>query len=90
MTILGALAFMWSGAAMMLAGVLVGGILVFRTKRESFETLFPENKPEERTPVNIDDMFDLPEQEVDEMAEKAAKQNARFISQLAQEGETDA
>ena len=84
MTIWQALAVMWSGAIMVSAGVALGGILVYRTKRESHETMFPGKPVEATGPVNVDDMFDdIPDADDDPLQEVAVIQNAKFLSQLA-------
>ena len=87
------LMIIWSGAAIMLAGVAVGGILVFRTKRESYETLFPPKKGKPTGPVHVDDMFQLdggaePAGDInrqDPVHEAAQVQNAKFMAQLAKD-----
>lgn len=83
------LAMMWSGAAMVVIGVVLGGVLVYRTKRESHETLFPRAPKTDAGPVNVDDMFQLGDgEEEDPMQDIAREQNARFIQQIISGKET--
>ena len=82
MSIWGTLVVMWSGAVMVAVGVMIGGVLVYRTKRESHEALFPSKPTESPGPVNVDEMFTLDDGE-DPMKEIAQVQNARFLAQVA-------
>ena len=82
MSIWGTLVVMWSGAVMVAVGVMIGGVLVYRTKRESHEALFPNKPVESSGPVNVDEMFTLDGGD-DPMAEIAQVQNARFLAQVA-------
>ena len=67
---------------MVAVGVMIGGVLVYRTKRESHEALFPNKPVESPGPVNVDEMFTLDEEE-DPMQEIAQVQNAGFLTQVA-------
>lgn len=66
---------------MVAVGVMIGGVLVYRTKRESHEALFPNKPIESSGPINVDEMFTLDED--DPMQEIAQVQNARFLAQVA-------
>lgn len=83
------LLLIWSGAAMTLFGALVGGILVFRTKRESHETLLARKLPGEDkfTAVNLDEIADgvADEPEPDVVPDLFGAKNREFLSQLVRE-----
>ena len=66
---------------MVAVGVVIGGVLVYRTKRESHEALFPNKPVESPGPVNVDEMFAV--EEDDPLLEIAQVQNARFLAQVA-------
>lgn len=85
------LAFFWSGAILMVLGVVTGGILVLVTKREAHELSAllrrPTNSPQDA--INIDDMFGNVggEEDVEEdvVPNLFAAKNAEFLSQVAEE-----
>ena len=83
MTVADVLMILWSGAAMTLFGVLIGGVLVFRTKRDSHETIFAPKQPKAEGPVNIDELN--VEEEVDIVPDMFGAKNREFLSQLAAE-----
>jgi hypothetical protein len=77
----------WSGALIVLFGVLLGGILVFRTKREAYEPLFQPKTS--GGAVNLDDIvIPEPEEDRDVLPGIVAEQNDRFLRQLYREKET--
>jgi hypothetical protein len=82
---------MWSGAAMVLLGVLAGGILVYRTKRESYETLLAPKREKSTGPVHIDDglFAEGEEEDEDPLQNVAAIQTSRFLSQIAAEAKEE-
>lgn len=86
------LAFFWSGAILMGVGVLAGGTLVLITKREAHELSALLRKPGAvpQEAINIDDMFEQPGGQRDEVEEDVvpnlfAAKNADFLSQVAEE-----
>lgn len=73
------------GSLGVLAGVALGGFLVYRTKRDSHEGLFAVRKPQEENngPVNVDE-FGLAsddEEDGDIMPSVIRQQTARFLRQ---------
>lgn len=84
------LAFFWSGAILMVIGVITGGLLVLVTKREAHELSALLKRPSDipQGPVNIDDMFgnvEGEEEEEDVVPNLFAAKNAEFLSQIAEE-----
>jgi len=85
------LSVLWSGAIMMLLGVVAGGLLVYRTKRESYETFMPRRVKTENKPVNIDipefSFFEGDDDEPTDMGEDTVtklfeKRSSEFLGQL--------
>lgn len=66
-----------TGGFLMAAGACIGGIFVYRTKRDSHESLFaPKAEPEDKTPVNMDEyeQKDLTDFDVNSEIEKIFKE----------------
>lgn len=93
-----ALACTFSGFLMTTAAFALGGWIVFRTKREAHESLFPSFRKadDEDGPVNIDPteaselmplMPTIPGEEMDEADRMHAEMTTRFLAQL--KAETD-
>lgn len=81
MTITAILALIWTGATTTFLGVIVGGLFVYRTKRDSHETFMPRKAQILDTPVNIDD-FQSEEEETDTITEMFSEQNTKFLDQI--------
>jgi len=83
---------MWSGAVMVLLGVILGGFMVFRAKRPGEYVLPPKEIPV-AGPIHVDGMFDAPPEfedpPVDPLDITAMEQNAAFLRQVAKEKTDD-
>jgi|GEM_PF-2154005 len=69
------LAYFAAGWASAVSSVALGGYLVFRTKRETHESLFSPGKPVEETAINIVDPMDMPQDAVTAPQEVQARNN---------------
>ncbi len=81
MTITAILALIWTGATTVFLGVIIGGLLVYRTKRDSHETFMPRRTQTLDSPVNIDD-FQTEEEETDTVTDMFSEQNTKFLDQI--------
>lgn len=70
------------GALSVLLGVALGGWLVFRTRRDSHESLFP-SKEKSGQVFNIEEDWEKELPEGPETPDKVAKAAAKFRSQVA-------
>lgn len=76
------LALIWTGAVTVFFGVIIGGLLVYRTKRDSHETFMPAKNKISQTPVNIDDFMTQPDEETDTVTDMFSEQNTKFLDQM--------
>lgn len=77
----------WSGAAVALMATGLGGYMVFRTKREPYETMF-RSPGESETYVSdpvLDEYGVIPEPEEPELPEATLKANERLMQELTKE-----
>ena len=82
-TVTDCLLLLWSGAAMSIIGTLIGGILVFRTKRDSHETIFAPRQPKaDLQAVNLDDLQAV-EEDTDVVPDLFGAKNREFLNQLS-------
>ena len=65
-----------------LSGVALGGLLVYRTKRDAYEPLFSRNS--EGASFNIDDDFEQVEPTNPDLPKATAAANDNFVNQFAQ------
>ena len=87
MTVTELLVTLWSGAAMSMIGTLIGGVLVFRTKRDSHETIFaPRTGKANLQAVNLDDLNAV-EEDTDAVPDLFGAKNRDFLNQLSSQKE---
>ena len=80
------LAFFWSGVVATLGAVAMGGILVYITKREAYEVKQLTSTPVDEVPINLDEFApQVDDEPVDAVPDIFAIQNAKFMSQLAED-----
>ena len=77
------LAYFAAGWAAAVSAVALGGYLVFRTKRETYEPLFGPGKPVEETAINLVDPVDMPGDAVTAPQEVQAR-NDDFVHAFAE------
>lgn len=82
MTITAILSLIWTGATTTFLGVIVGGLLVYRTKRDSHETFMPRKNKISQDPINIDDFMTQDEEETDTVTDMFSEQNTKFLDQI--------
>jgi hypothetical protein len=71
---------------LILAAVLLGGVLVFRTKREQHERMFsPKPVTRKVGPIHRDSVASDVEVDADPISEIVMKQNERFAAALAKD-----
>ncbi len=71
------LVFAWIAT---LSGVLLGGLLVFRTKKEAYEPFLQVKKQPEEQAFNLEDEFDV--EEAKELPDIITKMNEKLKSQM--------
>jgi hypothetical protein len=65
-----------------ISGVLLGGFLVYRTKRDPYDQLF--SRDSKGSSFNIDDDFEQIKPENQELPKATAAANSNFINQFAE------